>query len=158
MSLTMLMSDAKHPGYMRSQPKRAVPYDNCIECGRGTRSHVLKPPQYEEYEEEIMVGESDVHATKQWAEFDTVTKWEMTERPTVVCHTCWLVVREKTITLGNKHIDKWIESPMQNSQRVKTFLGRWKEFEFGTTIPVDENMNQKVSALKESVRRAARGE
>ena len=33
---------------------------------------------------------------------------------------------------------------MQNSQRVKTFLGRWKEFEFGTTIPVNEEESEGV--------------
>lgn len=158
MSLLSLMSDAKHQGYMGSPPKRAVPYDNCIECGRGTRSHVLKPPSYESYEEEIMVGQADVHATKQWAEFDTVEKWEMSEGPTVMCHSCWLEVKEKTLKFVKKNLPTWIESPMSNTQRIKSFLGQWKEFEFGVQHPVDEEANKLVADLKESVRRSARGE
>ena len=158
MSLLLLMSDAKHPVFMGTPPKRAVPYDNCIECGNGTRSHVLKPPTYESYEEEIIVGEADVHAGKQWADFETVTKWAMTEGPTVMCHRCWLEVKEKTLKFAKKNIPKWIDSPMSNTQRIKSFLAQWKEFEFGILIPVDEEANELVSALKEAVRRSARGE
>lgn len=156
-SLTTLMSDAKHRWYMGSPPQRSVPYGKCIDCGTGTRSHIIQPPEYEEFEREVMVGSSDVHSSKQWAEFDTINVWERTQEATVMCHKCWLVARDKMIANVKEDVPKWMESPLAHMRRIKSFLEKWNKFEFGLEMP-DEEANNLVAELKQSVRRSARGE
>lgn len=65
-------------------------YGPCIKCGIGTRSHVLEPALYEEYEKEIITGASDIHSSSQWEEVETITASERVEEAVVMCHRCWL--------------------------------------------------------------------
>ncbi len=153
MSLVMLMSDAKRTGYMSGNYTQAVPYSKCIECGTGTRSHVLKPPVYEAYLQETRprrIGETD-------DDVPAVEKHELVEDAEVVCHKCWLKLRDKTFNQLKRDSGKWIEEPLPNSQRIKSFLTRWEEFEFGSNMP-DGDMNKIITELKDSIRRSARGE
>ena len=147
------MSDAKRTGYMSGNYVQSVPYDKCIECGVGTRSHVLKEPVYEAYLQETRhwrQGETD-------EEVPTVEKYEMVEGAEVVCHKCWLKLREKTFKQLKRDSGTWIDEPLINSQRIKSFLTRWTEFGFGEDMP-DAEMSDLVEQLKESIRRSARGE
>ena len=109
-------------------PLWAVKYGGCISCGIGTRSHVLEPPEYESYEQEVIVEQSDDFASKKWEEVDTVTKWAISDEP------------------------------LANMQRIKSFLSKWVKFEFEEVVPADEEMNMLVKNMRESIRRAARGE
>ena len=74
-----------------------------------------------------------------------------------MCHKCWLVVRDKTIAKVKEDVPKWMESPLANMRRIKSFLEKWTKFEFGIEMP-DEEANKLISDLKQSVRRSARGE
>ena len=49
----------------------AAKYGPCVECGIGTRSHVLEAAEWEEYEEEVVVARSDDFASTAWEEVDT---------------------------------------------------------------------------------------
>ncbi len=147
------MSDAKRTSYMSGNYAQSVPYAKCIECGVGTRSHVLKEPVYEAYLQETRhrrPGETD-------EEVPTVKKYEIVEGAEVVCHKCWLKLREKTFKQLKRDSVTWIDEPLVNSQRIKSFLTRWSEFGFGEDMP-DTEMNDLVEQLKESIRRSARGE
>jgi hypothetical protein len=71
------------------RPEIKSKYADCIKCGTGTRSHVLEPALYEEYEQEIVVGASDTFSSNQWEEVDTVIKSERVQDSVVMCHKCW---------------------------------------------------------------------
>ena len=71
------------------RPEVKARYGPCIKCGTGTRSHVLEPALYEEYEQEVIVGASDVYSSNQWEEVDTIIKAERVEEAVVMCHRCW---------------------------------------------------------------------
>ena len=87
----------------------------------------------------------------------SVEKQEIVEDAEVICHRCWLDLREKTFKQLKRDSNKWIEEPLPNSQRIKSFLTRWEEFEFGTNMP-DDDLNKTITELKDSIRRSARGE
>ena len=131
----------------------AVPYASCIECGTGTRSHVIREPIYEPYLQETRVRFDD----EEDEDVPTVKKWELTEDAEVMCHKCWLSLREKTFKQLKRDSAAWIESPLTNSQRIKSFLKRWQDFGFDEESSEPE-LNDVVEQLKESIRRSARGE
>ena len=131
----------------------STPYAKCIECGVGTRSHIIRDPIYEPYLQETRIrfeGEDD-------GDVPTVQKWELTEDAEVMCHKCWVSLREKTFKQLKRDGGKWIESPLPNSQRIKSFLKRWQDFAFDEEM-ADPEMNEIVEQLKEAIRRSARGE
>jgi len=72
------------------RPEISPKYGPCVDCGRGTRSHVIEPALYEEFEEEVIIGRSDDFATKKWEDVDTITKAMRVEEAVVMCHSCWL--------------------------------------------------------------------
>ena len=114
---------------------------------------MLKPPVYEAYLQETRprrIGETD-------DDVPAVEKHELVEDAEVVCHKCWLKLRDKTFNQLKRDSGKWIEEPLPNSQRIKSFLTRWEEFEFGSNMP-DGDMNKIITELKDSIRRSARGE
>lgn len=71
------------------RPEIKSKYGPCIKCGSGTRSHVLEPALYEEYEQEVIVGASDTFSSNQWEDVDTVIKSEIVQDSIVMCHSCW---------------------------------------------------------------------
>jgi hypothetical protein len=71
------------------RPEIKSKYGPCIKCGSGTRSHVLEPALYEEYEQEIVVGASDTFSSNQWEDVDTVIRSEIVQDSIVMCHSCW---------------------------------------------------------------------
>lgn len=71
------------------RPEISPKYGPCVDCGNRTRSHVIEPALYEEFEEEIIVGRSDTFASKQWEDVDTITRALRVEEAVVMCHNCW---------------------------------------------------------------------
>ena len=137
---------------MGEQPEWNVKYSKCITCGTGTRSHVLELPEYEAYLQETRPREYEDEEG-----VETVKKWEIVKEASVVCHKCWMVLREKTFMQIERDVPGWMEEPLSNSQRIKSFLTRWVEYGFGED-EIDEQMNEKIEQLRESIRRSARGE
>ena len=90
-------------------------------------------------------------------EVETVKRWELVRDASVACHKCWTALREKTFLQVEREVPKWVEEPLSNSQRIKSFLTRWVQYGFGEDEP-NEDVNKVVEELKESVRRSARGE
>lgn len=76
------------------RPEIKSKYGPCIKCGVGTRSHVLEPALYEEYEQEIIVGASDMYSSSQWEDVDTVIRSEIVQDSIVMCHRCWVAALE----------------------------------------------------------------
>jgi len=74
-----------------------------------------------------------------------------------MCHKCWLKLRDKTFTQLERDSGAWIEEPLANSQRIKSFLTRWTDFGFGEDMP-DPEKNNIIQSLTEAIRRSARGE
>ncbi len=71
------------------RPEIRAKYGSCISCGNGTRSHVLEPALYEEFEEEVVVAASDMYSSNQWEDVETITKALRVEEAVVMCHSCW---------------------------------------------------------------------
>jgi hypothetical protein len=71
------------------RPEIKSKYGPCVKCNRGTRSHVLEPALYGEYEQEIIVGASDTFSNNQWEDVDTIVKSEIVQDSIVMCHSCW---------------------------------------------------------------------
>ena len=83
------------------RPHIATKYGPCIDCGIGTRSHVLSPAEYEPYEEEVVIARSDDFASKEWEEVDTITKYALSQAAVVMCHKCWLSKKDSFETVIN---------------------------------------------------------
>ena len=127
-------------------------YSKCITCGIGTRSHILEMPEYEAY-----LQETRPRRYEDEEGVEAVEKWEIAKDAVVMCHKCWIELREKTFAQARRDVPGWIEDPLPNTQRIKSFLTRWEEYRFGEDEP-DSEMNQLISDLTDSIRRSARGE
>ena len=126
----------------------------CIECGVGTRSHVLESAEYEEYEE---VWEDDDLQEYQGRkkkvedeEEEVVIRYRLHNEQVCMCHKCWLPKREKAIGFLNKHKDEWIRDGPAQMHRIKKFLKSWNYYGF------DNELDSKVQEDIDSVRTALR--
>ena len=123
-------------------PGWSVPTGRCIECNRKTRSHVIEPPEYNKYLQEVIVAQSDDFASKKWEEVDEVEKWERVKEAVVMCHACWLGKRDETFSQLEKKCDEWVENPLPNMQRLKSFLTKWEKFGFCDNMGDNERKNR----------------
>ena len=82
------------------------PYGKCTECNVGTRSHVLEYPDYEEYEEEIPEELQEFQGRKKFENDEdpqVIIKYQRLNEPTVICHKCWVIQKDKAITYLHKN-------------------------------------------------------
>jgi hypothetical protein len=115
-------------------------------CGVGTRSHVLEPAEYESYDAEIIINESDAFASKEWEEVDTVTKYAISQSAIVMCHKCW--VKKKTVfeRIINANHTKWIEGGMQSIRPVMQILKSLRYMQFEAEL--SDSTRDKVRELR----------
>ena len=128
------------------RPKIATKYGDCIDCGSGTRSHVLEPAEYDSYEAEVILNRSDDFATKEWEEVDTVTKYALSQSAVVMCHKCWskkIATFEKII---NANHDKWIEGGVKSIRPVMQILKSLRYLQFDGKL--SDSTSDKISELR----------
>ena len=130
----------------------------CIECGVGTRSHVLETAEYEEYEEvwedddlQEYQGRKKVEQEEEEEE-DVVIRYRLHNAQVCMCHKCWVPRREKAIGFLNKHKDDWIRDGPAQMWRIKKFLKSWNYYGFDDELELkyQEDIKNVRTALKNS--------
>ena len=130
----------------------------CIECGTGTRSHVLETAEYEEYEEvwedddlQEYQGRKKVEEEEEEEE-DVVIRYRLHNAKVCMCHGCWVPRREKAIGFLNKYKDDWIRDGPAQMWRIKRFLKSWNYYGFDDELELayQEDINSVRAALKNS--------
>lgn len=136
-----------------------APYGTCIDCGVGTRSHVLEYPDYEEFEEEIPEELQEFQGRKKFDDDEdpeVIIRYRRLTEPEVMCHRCWVQHREKAVTFLNKNKDKWDEDIAINMTKIRKFLNDWGYFDFSglekTVVPKPEEEDLIVQALRKQVK------
>ncbi len=131
------------------------PYGNCKGCGVGTRSHVLEPAKYEEYEivEEHEVEEYIEEFEEETGEEEIELRYALLERPTVMCHRCWCSFRESQVEHLKKNVEEWVENPLEHVPNIKVFLRRWKYHDFSRECDAEHvsSVRSVRTALKEAM-------
>ena len=135
----------------------ATPEAKCLKCTVRTRSHVLEPAKYEEYEVTVEdEGELEEFQGRKKSEEDAeeepevLIKYDLINDAVVICHKCWVSVREETCKSLNGNLDEWLNSPMDNLVPIKKFLKKWSQYGFS-----GENTDQ--DPLITSLRAAVKG-
>jgi hypothetical protein len=115
-------------------PEVKSPYGKCVECGVGSRSHVLEYPDYEEYEVQVCHDREEYQAAQRGddpgedAEYEV--RYQRLTEPEVMCHRCWVIQREKAVNFLIKNTDKWAEDMPNNISKIRKFLKDWQYFDF----------------------------
>ena len=126
-----------------------APYGKCTDCGVRTRSHVLEYPDYEEYEEEIPEELQEYQGRKKFeADEDpqVIIKYQRLNEPTVICHRCWVIQRDKAIAYLNKNLKNWMADIPTHITKARKFVKDWQYFDFSGTRnvvvpkPTDDDM------------------
>lgn len=116
------------------RPEVKVPYAKCTDCGRGTRSHVLKIPDYEEYEEQVFRDLEEYQAAKKGEDpeedAEYIIKYRRLNEATVMCHACWVDNRKKAVGYLTKKMTDWSVDPLSNLPVIRKFLTDWDYFDF----------------------------
>ena len=126
-----------------------APYGKCTDCGVRTRSHVLEYPDYEEYEEEIPEELQEYQGRKKFeADEDpqVIIKYQRLNEPTVICHRCWVIQRDKATAYLNKNLKNWTADIPTHITKARKFVKDWQYFDFSGTRnvvvpkPTDDDM------------------
>ena len=118
----------------------AAKYGPCVECGIGTRSHVLEAAEWEEYEEEVVVARSDDFASTAWEEVDTITKFDLVKENKVMCHKCWCIKQDKFAERIKAKYELWMDKTVLHAAEIKKAVN--------TQIAYDFEDDKTILALK----------
>jgi len=136
-----------------NRPGVKGPYGNCKACGSGTRSHVLEPAKYEEYE--IVTSEEFEEYVEEFedetGEEEVELRYRLLDRPTVMCHSCWVPFREGQSEYLEQNLAGWLEAPIDNTHNIKVFLARWKYHLFDD---IDDEAKKNVRSLRKALKEA----
>ncbi len=137
----------------------ATPYAKCIVCTVGTRSHILEPAEYDEYEQEIIVGESDEFASEQWEDIDTITKYSLAKEARVMCHKCWVKECDAFRIKIDNCFEDWVASPLMNIRKIVSAIKEYQYCKFAEAADSDlkHNMMDLSKLSKETLTRGALG-
>jgi len=136
-----------------NRPGVKGPHGNCKACGVNTRSHILEVATYEEYEI-VTSDEYDEYVEEfedETGEEEVELRYRLLDRPTVMCHSCWVPFRESQCEHLAENIDGWLESPIDNTPNIKVFLARWKYHQFDD---VDDEGKNNVRSLRKALKEA----
>jgi hypothetical protein len=114
------------------RPEVRGPSGNCKGCGVVTKSHILEPASYEEYEivEEHEMDEYISEFEEENDDEEIELRYRLLERPTVMCHKCWVRFKADQIRHLNENHEEWTTNVLDNVPAVKVFLKRWKYHDF----------------------------
>ena len=130
------------------------PSGDCKGCGATTRSHILEPAQYEEYELVTGAEQEEYQASykEDTGEDEVEIRYMLLERPTVMCHKCWIRFRDDQIAALDESYDEWMADPLGSSPHIKMFLKRWKYHQFAHES--EEHVLEKVKAIANAIKEA----
>ena len=116
-----------------------------MECGAITRSHVLELPDYEEYEE----------APAEDPDGDEfVIRYQQLNDAKVMCHKCWVPLKQKAVNSLNKNLDSWLSDTSSNLRRINRFFRQWRYYDFDHEC--DEETWSSLKKLSDAVREAVK--
>lgn len=128
-------------------PHLNVPQAPCSDCGKKTRSHVLKIPDYEEFEEQVFRDAEEYQASQKGEDpeedAEYVIRYRRLEEATVMCHGCWKDNRVKASKFLLKNKETWSADPLSNLPKIRKYLHDWDYFDFSERrkdypMPADE--------------------
>ena len=122
----------------------------CEGCGVRTRSHVLEPAEYEIIKEEVIVGSSDVYASKGWEDVEEIERYDMVLDAVVMCHKCWLGRQERFAKFVKKHFEEWRDDITVHHNAVKKAINTQIYYDY-----TDEKTIQALKILAKTVKEAA---
>ncbi len=128
----------------------------CIECGVGTRSHVLETAEYEEYEEvwEDELEEYQGRKKKdEEEEEEIVIRYRLHNEQVCMCHKCWIPKRDKAVSFLNKHKDDWVRDAPAQMHRIRKFLKSWNYYGFDDELP--SNVQDDIESVRTALRNSA---
>ena len=130
------------------------PAGSCKGCGKKSRSHVLEPAQYEEYEIATLPEQEEYKANfeEENGEEEIELRYQLLECPTVMCHGCWLRFRESQIVALEETYEEWVADPISSSPHIKMFLKRWKYHQFAHEA--EEHVLSKVADIRNAIKEA----
>ena len=130
------------------------PAGNCKGCGKISRSHILEPAQYEEYEIATDSEEEEYRASyeEETGEDEVELRYMLLERPTVMCHGCWVRFKDDQVSALEGAYDEWIANPISASPHIKMFLKRWKYHKF--SHETEEHVLSKVADVQNAIKEA----
>lgn len=134
----------------------ATPYGKCVVCTTGTRSHVLEPAEYDQYEEEVAVAHSDDYASEAWEEVETITKFSLAIEPKVMCHKCWVKKQTSVVSLIDAHFDNWSASPATSMRHIVKSLKVVNYLSLEKDLPTD--IVAKINHLRVITKRVMLGD
>jgi hypothetical protein len=115
-------------------PHLNVPHAPCVDCGKKTRSHILKIPDYEEFEEQVFRDLEEYQAAQKGEEpeedAEFVIKYRRLEDATVMCHGCWKDNRAKAGGYLSRNKETWMADPLANLPKIRKFMTDWDYFDF----------------------------
>ena len=125
-----------------------VPSAPCVMCKTRNRSHILEPPLYEEYKEEVEVTEWQEYQSKapEEEEPEVIIKYALAEDAKTMCHKCWLKKQGLMSSVLETQSEKWLENMPEHVLKVKKFLKDWKYYQFSREV--GEEIQLKVNELK----------
>lgn len=124
----------------------AAKYGPCVECGIGTRSHVLEAAEWEEYEEEVVVARSDDFASTAWEEVDTITKFDLVKENKVMCHRCWVDKAKSYARVIDSNYDNWVSGGVGAIRPVMKILQGVRYLGIERELP--KEINTKLNTLR----------
>lgn len=122
----------------------------CEGCGVRTRSHVLEPAEYEIIKEEVIVGSSDVYASKGWEDVEEIERYDMVLDAVVMCHRCWSERQERFASFVKKHFEEWRDDLVVHHNAVKKAINTQIYYDY-----TDEKTIQALKILAKAVKEAA---
>ena len=129
----------------------------CIECGVGTRSHVLETAEYEEYEElweddDLQEYQGRKKVEEEEEEEDVVIRYRLHNAQVCMCHKCWLPKRKKATSFLVRNKEQWVKNAPSYISRIKSFLKSWNYYGFDDELELayQEDINSVRTALKTS--------
>lgn len=128
----------------------------CIECGVGTRSHVLETAEYEEYEEvwEDELEEYQGRKKKdEEEEEEIVIRYRLHNEQVCMCHKCWIPKRGKAVSFLNSHKDDWVRDAPAQMHRIRKFLKSWNYYGFDDELP--SNVQDDIESVRTALRNSA---
>jgi len=124
-------------------------YQPCISCAAGTRSHVLEPAEWSEYEQEVVVDQSDDFASEDWEEVETVTKFALVTDNKVMCHKCWVTKLESYAKVIDSNYNKWLSGGASSIRPVMKVLHGVRYLDLEKALPTD--INSKLNTLRTTI-------
>ena len=126
----------------------------CVECGVGTRSHVLETAEYEEYEE-VWEDELEEYQGRKKVEEeaeDVIIRYRLHNAQVCMCQKCWSPKKARATAFLTRNKEEWLANAPSYISRIKRFLKSWNHYGFDDELEVthQEDIKSVRTALKNS--------